>query len=578
VLDIDVKKGQSGLATLRALERQHGRLPETRKHGTPSGGLHLLFKCDARTAKIENRVSIGPGLDVRADDCGQVVMPPSTTEAGDGCVKGRYKLLTNLPIAAAPQWLIDAIMGGSSSEHEPFELPGRINDGERDDTLFRYACQLRHQGRHHDQILAALRLANKRCRPPLTDKELVAKARSAGRYTPSSGQNTSSDEPDQIDPEKHRRSLAEIMRDKKLKVRWIVRDLLAQGALPVFCGSPKTGKTTLMVHLVMQIKGQVPTLGEYEAADGAEQYPIGYFNEMGEINFRKAVKAVKPDITAAEVDDLLETVSVYGQWPTLNEWGLQQLEASITKHSFRLFVIDTIARIRPAFKGLSASEADAKIMSQIAAIARRTNCCIVVMTQGNKRGGEVENITDRLAHTNQFAAAADDIITLYRKKNDETRRRYLQCVGRNVQESDEMVVVLNHEGLKIEGRTYDILMSETQRRIIDCLKLASPDALTPSAIAEVLNEDAARNGGNVKVSRENIRNIVRRMIIAQTVVHVGKRGQVTTPSIAAKHWLDETATNSSAKARPKALAKALPKALTKGTLEGTAKGHRGVVG
>ena len=60
-----------------------------------------------------------------------------------------------------------------------------------------------------------------------------------------------------FDPEQHSRSLAEIMLDKDLKVRWVVRNLLAKSAVVILAGSPKTGKTTFAVHNIMHVVGPV---------------------------------------------------------------------------------------------------------------------------------------------------------------------------------------------------------------------------------------------------------------------------------------------------------------------------------
>jgi hypothetical protein len=467
--------------------------------------------------------------------------------------------------------------------YEPFKLPDIIEEGERDVTIYKYACQLRHHGASHAEISYSIQKANaERCKPPLVAKVIKDKVTSACKHKPGERDEaklgrltgkapSETDNTERIDPEKHQKTLKAILEDKSLKVRWIIRGLFAKGALPVISASPKVGKTTFIIDNLLHVKGQVPALGNFEAVDGAKQFAIGYFNEMGEINIRKAVKECKPGITDAQISKVLATFIIYDQWPTLDAWGLQCLETSITKHNFRIFVLDTIAAVRPFFKGLSASEADAKIMRQIAAIARRTNCCIIVVTQGNKRGGDIENITDRLAHTNQFAAAADDIITIYRKKNDDTHRRYLQLVGRNVQESDELILTLTHEGLEVEGRTYDIQMGETQRHVIDCLKTNKPTALTPNEIASRLSLRLGK-----RFSRETIKDCVNRMLKMQHLIRVSNRGHVTTPAIAAAHhaeWLDEVATErSTAKVGPKVASKVGAKAGFKGSSAGNRQG------
>ena len=62
VIDLDMKKGKNGQASLDQLELDHGALPETLRARTPSGGFHLYFKGLARTT-VEQ---VGPGIDTRS--------------------------------------------------------------------------------------------------------------------------------------------------------------------------------------------------------------------------------------------------------------------------------------------------------------------------------------------------------------------------------------------------------------------------------------------------------------------------------------------------------------------------------
>ena len=62
VVDLDTKNGKSGGQTLQKLEQQHGKLPNTLKIKTPSGGFHYYFKglCSSGTDKL------GSGLDIKS--------------------------------------------------------------------------------------------------------------------------------------------------------------------------------------------------------------------------------------------------------------------------------------------------------------------------------------------------------------------------------------------------------------------------------------------------------------------------------------------------------------------------------
>jgi hypothetical protein len=76
VIDAD---GKEGVATLRALEKELGKLPVTYRVRTGGGGLHLYFDCDEPIRNSAGR--LGAKLDVRGEG-GYVVAPPSVHESG----------------------------------------------------------------------------------------------------------------------------------------------------------------------------------------------------------------------------------------------------------------------------------------------------------------------------------------------------------------------------------------------------------------------------------------------------------------------------------------------------------------
>ena len=107
--------GVDGGASLAALEAEHGALPATRQAESPSGSIHYYFNHPG--FPIKNSVSaISPGIDVRGDG-GMVLAPPSVKPG-----KGVYTWRNDLPIADAPQWLLDKIAAGKE-EPEPESEP-----------------------------------------------------------------------------------------------------------------------------------------------------------------------------------------------------------------------------------------------------------------------------------------------------------------------------------------------------------------------------------------------------------------------------------------------------------------------
>lgn len=174
VLDVDPR--HNGDESLHELERAHGEL-STRAILTGGGGAHYYFRAPAGQSPASKANALGadyPGLDLKARG-GYVVAPPSLHVSGQ-----RYTLETSSQdeIAACPAWLLARL-----------EVPGPIvgvdNDapifqGTRHSTLVRFAGRLRRLGTDFETLVDTMRATNNRkCSPPLDEKEIVAIARSA---------------------------------------------------------------------------------------------------------------------------------------------------------------------------------------------------------------------------------------------------------------------------------------------------------------------------------------------------------------------------------------------------------------
>lgn len=99
ILDLDPK--DNGVENFGALVAEHGPVPQTTVAQTGSGGYHYFFALP--DFEVRNSAGkIAKGVDVRGQG-GQIVAAPSRTD------KGVYTLIQDVPIAPAPQWLIDLI-------------------------------------------------------------------------------------------------------------------------------------------------------------------------------------------------------------------------------------------------------------------------------------------------------------------------------------------------------------------------------------------------------------------------------------------------------------------------------------
>lgn len=158
VLDVDIGhgSGKQGDETLKELEAQHGKLPNTWVCRTGGGGLHYYFVCDDPSITVG--ADVLPGLDFRGRG-GYVIAPPSVHKSGR-----RYEWSAGsnpekgIQLAKIPGWLVDLLRRGkqSTGEHRADDTPDIIPEGSRNDEMFRLASSLRARGLTVEEITAAM--------------------------------------------------------------------------------------------------------------------------------------------------------------------------------------------------------------------------------------------------------------------------------------------------------------------------------------------------------------------------------------------------------------------------------------
>jgi hypothetical protein len=125
VIDIDPRHG--GGESFHALEREHGETPPTWRALTGGGGEHVLFACPdgveiaslaAEHFKPPNEPPLGRGIDIRARR-GYIVAPPSRHISGRLYCWSVDHHPGNVPIAIAPDWIIDRLVAKRPSSDEP---------------------------------------------------------------------------------------------------------------------------------------------------------------------------------------------------------------------------------------------------------------------------------------------------------------------------------------------------------------------------------------------------------------------------------------------------------------------------
>jgi hypothetical protein len=194
VLDVDPR--HAGHRTLADLETRYGSLPKAPTVQTGGGGRHIYLRAPNGVRLSNSAGGLGPGLDVRGEG-GYVIAPPSQHASGSFYTWDPSSRVDQVPIADAPAWLVELLISPRQSftpslPHQPpsvrtapldfIRLAAGIEEGERDNRLFRLACFLRQRGYSRHQAVAVILDAASRCHPPFPPDLAERKVASAWRY------------------------------------------------------------------------------------------------------------------------------------------------------------------------------------------------------------------------------------------------------------------------------------------------------------------------------------------------------------------------------------------------------------
>ena len=157
-LDVDSQNE----AVLADALNEHGATPFIVRTG---GGYHAYYSYGGEQRHI--RPYHNKPIDILGG--GFVVAPPSISGKGAyGIISGTLDDLANLPP-------IHVVLDGLRAE-------GRILEGKRNNTLFRFALEQARHSDNFDVLLDVMRTRNMECEPQLADEVLISIAQSAWRY------------------------------------------------------------------------------------------------------------------------------------------------------------------------------------------------------------------------------------------------------------------------------------------------------------------------------------------------------------------------------------------------------------
>jgi Bifunctional DNA primase/polymerase, N-terminal len=181
---IDIDPRHDGYESFNQLQQTRGAMPDTLRSATDGGGRHLFYTYPLGF-KIPSTRGWLPGVDIRSDG-GYVILPEGRHISG---VPYRWINLDALTPTLLPADIAAMIM------NRPASATGSVNgdlastadilkgvpEGERDDTLFRWACRLRRQLGDDGRRIVELALldAAAHCSPPFPSEQALRKVEQA---------------------------------------------------------------------------------------------------------------------------------------------------------------------------------------------------------------------------------------------------------------------------------------------------------------------------------------------------------------------------------------------------------------
>lgn|SRR3990167_9173918 len=420
VLDVDVK-AEDGMASLKELERIHGKLPPTLTIRTWSGGLQYWFKCPKA---IKSATKVRPGIDIRADG-GYVIAPPSWVVEPvkyPHLVGATYKFINfkNSPIieltSIAPDWvyelkreakmgLFEGTQDGVSGNGTPPEI---IKEGSRNDTLIRLAGKLRRTGLSGGALKTALIEENRlRVMPPLGIKEVESIAQNCEKYRARDSGPKSTHEFDfNYVP------LSTFDETMERPREWLYDKMLSKPSLAMLAAPEKSGKSNFAIQIGISLAAGVPFLGFSAPSPRKTLY---LQKELGEDTLAGRINEIKflwdkEIIEAAEKNNLFEIATIPPEIKLCadSKW----LERELSNKRPDLVILDTLSRFISADIN---KETELKpIIDMVQALAIKYQVCLLFIHHFRKGQGqgkeETGNLFDLFRGSKVWVEASDELI------------------------------------------------------------------------------------------------------------------------------------------------------------------------
>lgn len=393
VLDVDMKEKKNGLQSINAWRVNHGDFPGTVIAHTPSGGCHYYFRV-ADPSLYKNRVEAIPGVDIRGDGAYVVAYPSVgvngkwyTWRHGVSCTEVEEIAEANMSVLE----LLEMNSRDSAANRQQDAAKKQrvdmhhVPEGQRNDTLFRFASKMVGSGISRDAALEAARAEVATWDNPLPDFEIVKTVDSAYNSYEPNEQNVYSDiEPEPSDDDIVVHTLDEF---EEKDIEWLIPGYVPKEQITIVAGTGGVGKTSVWVSLVADLSSGKATVFEKgsDTAQYVQRKPLHVMFFSGEDTvehvLRKKLRqegAILKNITTISLEDKHFEKILFGS---------KYLEAVVAKTKPDVIIFDPIQ----SFIGSKAKMADRNDIRQrmrcLIEFGSRYHTTSIIVMHTNKQQG-----------------------------------------------------------------------------------------------------------------------------------------------------------------------------------------------
>jgi len=474
VLDIDPRNG--GDESLRDLEARYGPLPDTPTALTGGGGQHFFLAIPPGVTVRSRRVA--PGVDLKGEGA-YVAAVPSAHPSGRRYVWELGRSPDDLPLAPLPAWLLEGDDGQREWRWDGEPVP----QGRRHNHLTSLAGRLRADGLSPAAIEAALLVENeRRCQPPLPEREVRAIARSMGNYPPhpnlpSNGSPAAPPaEMNETKPgeaegfvsshikggswkETNFVGADQLLASPETHTEWLLPGYLPKGGICLVSSRPKLGKSTLAGYILKALLEGGNVIGR----EAVRVDKAAWFAEESASLLAHRLHALN-----LGTDRLLVALRHQARRP------LPELVAEAIELGVQVIVVDTLSAWAGVEDENSATEVE-KALRPIVSLAQERGVAILLLHHLNKSDGP-----EGTAHrgSGHLVAMADVAVELRRPEGHApATRRVLKSLSRYQETPQELVIELQEGGYEALGTGEQVIMRQAEEALLDILPGPAEEAI-----------------------------------------------------------------------------------------------------